>query len=186
MGKLDLWKVGRFLMASVVLCLLPLQIASGQSAAQEISGLGVKLNLGTTKATAFSLFNTYHVACFGSSGLPPECDSWFIQSNGPPYTPYANLYLKEGRLKQVSKYWERGFAGTQPSKFAETLHAIMSQYGGTEMTVQTKEQTENGVTQRAIFITKGHRTVVINTVDGAKNAEGEPIATFVNLYEILQ
>ena len=173
-------------MASVVSCLLPFQIASGESATQEISVLGAKLNIGMTKATAFSPFNTYHTTCIGDSGLPPECDSWLIQSNGPPYTPYANLYFKEGKLKHVWKYWERGFEGTQPSKFAETLHAILSQYSGAEMTVQTKEQVEKGVTQRAIFITKGHRTVVINTTDGAKNAVGEPVASFVNLYEILE
>ena len=88
-------KVVCILMASVVSYLLPFQIASGQSAAQEISVLGAKLNIGMTKATAFSPFNTYHTTVrVGDSGLLPECDSWLIQSNGPPYTPYANLYFK--------------------------------------------------------------------------------------------
>ena len=143
MEKIGFGKVGHLLAVGIALCLLPLQVAFGQPASQEITVLGAKLNLGMTKAAAFSPFNTYHVICLGSTSLPPECDSWIIQSNGPPYTPYANLYFIEGKLRSVWKYWERGFEGTQPIKFAETLHAILSQYGGTEMTIQTKEQIEN-------------------------------------------
>lgn len=186
MLKRSFCKVCSFLVVSVVSCLLPLRFSYGQAVEQEISVLGAKLHLGMTKATTFSPFNAYHVTCIGSSGLPPDCDSWLIQSNGPPYIPYANLLFKEGKLKSIWKYWDRGFDGTQPNKFADTLHAILSQYGDSEMTVQTKEQIEGGVTQRAIFITKGRRTVVISTTDGVKNAEGNAIPAFVNMYEMLQ
>ena len=73
MGKLGFRKVGYSLVAGVVFSMMPLQVASGQPASQEISVLGSKLNLEMTKAAAFSPFNTYHVTCLGSTGLPPGC-----------------------------------------------------------------------------------------------------------------
>lgn len=157
--------------------------------AAEIDVLGTKLTIGMPKAQAFAPFSTYKVECLNSSNLPPECDSWLIQSNGPPFTPFANLSFKDGKLRGVWKYWERGFQGTDPSRFVATLQAVLAQYaasGPTQITLETREKNEKGVTQTAIFLTKGNRTLVISTTESARDAHGKTIPKFVNTYEILQ
>ena len=151
--------------------------------------LGNRLNLGMPKSNAFALYAAYKVQCIETASLPPDCDSWIIQSNGPPYTAFANLQFTGGRLNSVRKYWDRGYQGTDPRLFVSTLYGILAQYsdtGPTSVQLETKETTENGVKQTAIFLSKGKRTAVISTIDGARNTDGTAVPFTVNAYEILQ
>ncbi|MGE0383436.1 MAG: hypothetical protein AB7Q97_01820 [Gammaproteobacteria bacterium] len=154
-----------------------------------ISVLGVNLQLGASKAATFAHFSSYKVVCIGTSILAPDCDSWVVESNGPPYTPYANLSFEGGHLKQIWKYWDRGYEGTDPWRFVETLHAALSSYldkSGGEVAVQTKETKDGNVVQKAIFISKGNRTIVINSGVGVRDPDGKEAPPFVNLSEILK
>jgi hypothetical protein len=157
--------------------------------AAEMDVVGTKLTIGMTKAQAFAPFSAYTVQCLDSSNLPPDCDSWFILSNGPPFTPFANLSFKDGKLREVWKYWNRGFEGTDPWKFVATLQAVLAQYaksGPTQATLETKETKQAGVTQTAIFLTIGNRTVVISTLEGARDPDGKIVPKSVMTYEILR
>ena len=158
---------------------------AGDTKGDRLNVLGIVLSLGMSKAEVFPPFSGYKVNCLGSSAPAPDCDSWLIQASAPPYTPFANLIFKQGKLISVMKYWERGYEGNNPSKFVNTLYAIMAEYNGErgEVTIQTAESEQ--VNQKAIFITKGRRTLTISTSSGLRSSNGEEIPEFVNLYETL-
>jgi hypothetical protein len=175
---------------TIVTCLAAALFIVGEPVnAAEIEVLGTKLTIGMSKAQTFGPFSSYRVQCLGGAGLPPECDSWLIQSSKPPFTPFANLSFKDGRLRGVWKYWERGFEGTDPAKFVATLHAMLTQYaagGPSQMMLKTIEEKQGGATQTAIFLSKGNKTVVIATLEGARGADGKPTAKTVMLYETIE
>jgi hypothetical protein len=158
-------------------------------AEESLSILGVDLHLQMEKKVVFPQFRDYRIQCVDSSLLAPDCNGWLIQSASPPYETYANLSFSEGRLVTVLKYWDKAYEGSDPSKFFEALHSILSQYasrGNIKFDVHTVETKESGVTQKAIFLTLGKKTIWISYADGLRDSDGNKIFKFVNINELLK
>ena len=153
------------------------------SSSQTISVLGIELKIGMEKEKILKNIKGFRIQCLGE-GTAPECDSWIVQNNdGPPFTTYANIGFENGRVNTVLKYWERGFEGSNPTEFVQTLYDLFLRYTNqtpTNFTISTAEQREPGVTRKQIFLSSGRKIITISYTEGAMIG-GKRSSPFVNL-----
>ena len=169
-----------------VLLLQPFTVCAQQSI--QINGIDVRV--GMDKKTILTNFTDYRLQCAAPLSSPlSECDSLLIQGDHAPYDLYANAVFERGKLKSIRKYWSRGYEGTDPAKFVQTLYSLLSaqsQQGANSLRIAVSERREPGILEQTILLTAGHKTIQISYSEGYRNPDGKTIAPFVNLYEMLE
>jgi hypothetical protein len=151
---------------------------------------GRDISLGMERHAVLTKLKGYRLQCFGEpSRRVTECNSLLVQSDVPPYDPHANVVFENGRVKSIRKYWSRGFEGTAPGRFVQTLYTILTNQGAQkpmQFDVSVSERRGPGVLQQAIFLTSGGKTIFISYTEGLRDADGNIIPPFVNLDESVQ
>lgn len=150
---------------------------------------GADVAIGMEQQAALEKFKNYRVSCPGQEGKPvAECTSIVILSTQPPHDAYANIVFEKGKVKSILKYWDRGFEGSTPGKFVQTLHSLLSNQGrpSTQFQVSVSERRDPGVVQQTIYLTSGRKTISISYAEGLRGADGKIIPPFVNLNEFIE
>lgn len=150
---------------------------------------GADVAIGMEQQAALAKFKNYRVGCPGQEGKPAaECTSILIQSAQPPHDVYANIVFERGKVKSILKYWDRGFEGSAPGKFVQTLYSLLSNQGrpGTQFQVSVSERRDPGVVQQTIYLTSGRKTISISYAEGLRGADGKTLPPFVNLNEFIE
>lgn len=176
------------LVLAIALLVHPLA-ALAQQASVDIHG--IDLFLGMPKQTVLQRFRDYRVQCIGQeeSKSVDDCNSLLIHAPNPPYDAYANVFFKDGKIKSIRKYWSRGYEGSEPGKFVQTLYSLLmahSRQSATPFTISVTERRDAGILQQTIFLTSGRKTIEISYGEGLRGADGKTIAPFVNLDEKLE
>jgi hypothetical protein len=151
---------------------------------------GTDLALGMDRQTVLAKLQNHRVRCVGQgSQSVTDCSSLLIQGDSPPYDAYANVFFDGARVKSIRKYWSRGFEGSAPGKFVQTLYALLSgpaQQAGTSFRISVSERRDPGALQQTIFLTSDRRTISISYAEGLRNPDGTTIPPFVNLDEMIE
>lgn len=151
---------------------------------------GVDLALGMDRQAVLAKLKSYRLDCPGEQAKSvAECNSLLVQSDRPPYDAYANIVFENGKIKSLRKYWSRGYEGTEPGKFVQTLYSLLSNHGrqgATEFKVSVSERRDPGVIQQTIFLTSGRKTISISYAEGLRGGDGKTIPPFVGLDEMVE
>ena len=168
------------------LLLQPLQA----SAQWSLDVHGNDIALGMDRQIVLSKLKNYRVQCLDEpNNKVSGCNSLIVQSDRPPYEMHANVFLQNGKVKSVRKYWSRGYEGTEPGKFVQTLYTLLasnSRQSAVQFQVSVAERREPGGIQQTIFLTSGRRTISISYSEGLRGADGAIIPPFVNLDEMVE
>lgn len=152
-----------FFAIATILLLQPLSA----SAQWSLDINGIELSLGMDRQTVLTKFNNYRVTCADSKQLT-DCDSLLVQSHGPPFVSHANVVFQGGKVKSVRKYWSRGYEGSKPDKFVQTLYSLLSNQareGVTQYQVSVSERRDPGLIWQTIRFTSGRKTISISHFD---------------------
>lgn len=174
------------LVLALTLLVLPL-VALAQQASVDIHGH--HLSLGMPRQAVLQKFEDYRVHCFEESKSVVDCNSLVIQAPNPPYDALAHVGFKDGKIKSIRKYWSRGYEGSKPDKFVQTLYSLLmthSRQSATPFTISVTERRDPGVLQQSIFLTSGRKTIEISYVEGLPLPDGKTYPPFVNLDEKLE
>ena len=168
------------------LLLQPLQA----SAQWSLDVHGNDIALGMDRQMVLTKLKNYRVQCLGEPDKKvSECNSLIVQSDRPPYDLYANIFLQTGKVKSVRKYWSRGYEGTEPGKFVQTLFTLIAsntRQPTVPFQASVTERRDPGSIQQTIFLTSGRTTISISYSEGLRDADGAIIPPFVNLDEMVE
>lgn len=141
------------------------------------------LALRMDRQTVLTRLKNYRVDCLNpKSGQPAECDELLVMSDGSPFDVYAGIVFQRDKIKSIRKYWSRGYEGTDPGKFAQTLYSLLSNAGQTTFQISVSERRDlPGVVWQTIFLTSGRRTISISYQEGLRASDGRIIPAFVSL-----
>ena len=146
------------------------------------------LSLGITKADVQRRFAGYKISCLGE-GSTPQCDSWLIeQSNGSRVTVIANIGFKAGRVSRVIKYWDQYVQDGRATTLINVLHDLVArEYKriGELPSISFNDDLGIGVTQKSVFLNYKHKTITINSVEGAFDSDNNKIPPFIMFSEDL-
>ena len=182
--SLELNRIALFAIGIIVLG-NPLPVHAQRSL--EIAGADVAI--GMEQQATLAKFRHYRVGCPGQEGKAvAECASILIQSDQPPHDAYANIVFEKGKVKSILKYWDRGFEGSAPGKFVQTLYSLLSNEGrsATKFQVSVSERRDPGVLLQTIYLTSGRKTISISYAEGLRGADGRTIPPLVNLNEFIE
>ena len=151
---------------------------------------GTLVAVGEARQVVLQRLSRFHVTCVAS---PPDalssCDSMLVQMSAGVYSPLANVYFRDGKVRGVRKYWDRAFEGTTPGPFVQALYEAILQLQretGVVPTVSTSERRDPGSVQQSIVLTAGRRVVSISYALGLRGPDGAVIPPFVNLNEVAE
>ena len=157
-------------------------ISVGAHAQSSLDIQGIDLALGMDRQTVLGKLKNFRVTC-------TECDSVLVTGKTQPYDPYANVVFEGGKVKSIRKYWSKGFEGSAPGKFVQTLYSLLSNQGAqsaTQFQVSTSERRDPGIVQQTVFLKSGRKTISISYAAGFRGTDGKIIPSFVNLDEIIE
>jgi len=179
-------KIKVFVVILTGLLLQPLQA----SAQWSLDVQGNDIALGMDRQTVLMNLKNYRVQCLGeTNNNVSECNSLIVQSDRPPHELHANIVFQDEKVKSVRKYWSRGYEGTEPSKFVQTLFALLASNTGqspAQFQVSVAERRDPGSIQQTILLTSGRRTISISYAEGLRGADGKTTPPFVNLDEMVE
>lgn len=175
----------------ILLSILFLSITSIPVYAEEetIEVLGVSLKLGVEQSKVLHEFDRNMLLCVGDKELSPDkCNSIAISSATAPAFPFASLYFQNRKLNNVMKYWDESFSDGDIGSFVRALHALLNMISKGQpvlVDLQTTEKIDPGMTQKVIFISKGHKTIHISVNSGSIATLGTTHHTWISLTEEL-
>lgn len=145
---------------------------------------GNDIALGMDRQTVLNKLKNYRVQCLGEPKYKvSECDSLFFQNDWPPYDALANVYLQNGKVKSVRKYWSHGYEENDLGKFVQILYSLLAKNNQQPVLVSVSERRDPAVFQRVIFLTSGQRTVEISYIEGMRDSDGKVLPPIINLDE---
>lgn len=155
---------------------------------------GNSIAIGESREAVLARFKDNLLSCVTSgaqNSAIEQCNSILIQTKGRPQEAHANVYFSDGRVKKVTKYWERDYygpGGPTVELFVQTLHKIMSEYQDSKPTiaVSTYNTTEPGTRIRWIVFSAVRKTATVSYSEGFQNVDGSVIPPFVNIYETFE
>lgn len=143
---------------------------------------GIDIALGMDRPTVVQKLKNFRLSC-------TECASILVISKRQPYEPYANVVFEGDRVKSIRKYWSRGFSGSAPGKFVQTLYSVLSNAGAqaaVRFQISVSERRDPGALQQTVFLKSGRKTISISYGEGLRGADGMKIPPFVYLDEIIE
>lgn len=151
---------------------------------------GNDIALGMDRQTVLMNLKNYRVQCIDEPhNKVSECNSLFVRSDRPPYEVHANVFFQSGKVKSVRKYWSRGYEGTEPGKFVQTLYTLLAnntRQSAVQFQVSVAERRDPGSIQQTIFLTSGRKTISISYAEGLRGPDGAIVSPFVNLDEMVE
>jgi hypothetical protein len=144
-----------------------------------------------SREVVLSKLNRFKLTC-ADEGTPDlsRCKSLLVArkvSEEPRYDFLANVYFVENRVKSIYKYWSQGYEGSDPTRFFETLFAVLSNHerqGGKPFLVEVAEKRDPGIYQQAIYLTSGRKKISIIHLQGHR-VDGVVQPSAVMLSEIV-
>lgn len=150
---------------------------------------GIDIAIGMERDVVLAKLKNFRMRCPGQESKQlGDCSSVLIQGDRPPYDPYGNVGFEKGKVKSILKYWDRGYEGTAPGKFVQTLYSVLSNQArqSAQFQVSVAERRDPGVVQQTIYFTSGRKTISITYAEGLRGVDGKTIPPFVNLNEFVE